>query len=128
MAHLGKTASNVTFSQHKIPNESREEREKRESILPSNTKLQDDVKRFTPTGVEFIDGSHQTFDVVIHATGNIHVLRIILFPLKIIMFERMFFLPIFGTQLINWRGKLSSVDIWISKSTISSLKIVPIYL
>lgn len=64
MSHLGNTASNVTFSQHKVANETLEEREKREKILPSNTKLQDDVKRFTPNGVEFIDGSHQTFDVV----------------------------------------------------------------
>lgn len=64
VAHLGKTASNVTFSQHKVANETVEEREKREKILPSNTKLQDDVKRFTPNGVQFIDDSHQTFDVV----------------------------------------------------------------
>lgn len=70
VAHLGKTASNVTFSQHKIPDETKEEREKRESIMPKNSKLQDDVKRFTTTGVEFIDGSHQTFDAVIYATGN----------------------------------------------------------
>lgn len=64
MSHLGKTASNVIFSQHKVANETLGEREKREKILPSNTKLQDDVKHFTPNGVEFIDGSHQTFDVV----------------------------------------------------------------
>lgn len=70
VAHLGKTASDVTFSQHKVPDESKEEREKRESIIPSNTTLQDDVKRFTATGVEFIDGSHKAFDVVIFATGE----------------------------------------------------------
>lgn len=64
MAHLGKTANKVTFSQHKVANETADEREKREKVLPSNTKLQDDVKRFTPTGVEFVDGKHQTFDVV----------------------------------------------------------------
>lgn len=70
VAHLGKTASQVTFSQHKIPNEKKEDREKRESVLPKNTKLQDDVAHFTGTGAEFIDGSHQAFDSVIFATGN----------------------------------------------------------
>lgn len=53
-----------------MPNETLEQRKKRESILPPNTELQDDVKHFTPTGAVFIDGSHQTFDVVIYATGN----------------------------------------------------------
>lgn len=71
VSHLGKTASQVTFSTHKMPHETKEEREKRESQMPSNTKLQDDVKRFTATGVEFIDGSHQTFDVIIYATGKL---------------------------------------------------------
>lgn len=69
VAHLSKTACRVTFSQHKVANETKEAREKRESILPPNTKLQDDVKRFTKTGAEFMDGTHQTFDAVIYATG-----------------------------------------------------------
>lgn len=69
--HLSKIASRLTFSQHKVSNESKEAREKRESLLPRGTKLQDDVQRFTSTGVEFIDGSHQAFDAVIFATGMI---------------------------------------------------------
>lgn len=69
VSHLGKTAGHVTFSQHKIPNEKKEDRQKREDQLPSNTKLQDEVKHFTSTGAEFIDGSHQAFDSVIFATG-----------------------------------------------------------
>lgn len=70
VAHLAKTACRVTFSQRKVANETKEAREKRESILPPNTMLQDDVKRFTKTGVEFMDGKHQTFDAVIYATGT----------------------------------------------------------
>lgn len=73
---LAKTAHRITFSQHKRSNETKEERDKRQSDLPSNVTLQDDVKRFTKTGAEFIDGSHQTFSVVLYATGadNLFVL------------------------------------------------------
>lgn len=78
VAHLSKTASQVTFSQRKIPNETKEERDKRVSLLPRNTTLQDDVKRFTAAGAEFIDGSHQTFDVVIYATGTDRLLLLVL--------------------------------------------------
>lgn len=67
---LSKTAERVTFSQHKRPNETLEEREKRQSLLPPKSTLQDNVKRFTTTGAEFIDGTHQTFTVVFFATGN----------------------------------------------------------
>lgn len=69
--HLSKIVNRLTFSQHKVSNESKEAREKWESLLPRGTKLQEDVKRFTSTGVEFIDGSHQTFDAIIFATGII---------------------------------------------------------
>lgn len=69
VVHLSKTASRVTFSQHRVPNETVEEREKRESLLPPNTTPKEDLKQYTSTGVEFIDGTHQTFDVVIYATG-----------------------------------------------------------
>lgn len=68
--HLSKTANRVTFSQHKVPNETAEERKQRASWLSPNVILQDDVKRFTPTGTEFIDGSQQTFDIVFFTTGN----------------------------------------------------------
>lgn len=66
---MSKTANRITFSQHKVPNETAEARAKRESLMPSNTKLQDNVKRFTATGAEFIDGTHETFNAVIYATG-----------------------------------------------------------
>lgn len=69
VAQLSKVANRITFSQFKRPNETKEEREKRQSLMPPKTTLQDNVKRFTPTGAEFIDGSHETFSVVIFATG-----------------------------------------------------------
>lgn len=68
--HLSKTANRITFSQHKKPNETAEERKQRQSLFSSKVTLQDNVKRFTPTGAEFIDGSHQTFNVVFYATGT----------------------------------------------------------
>lgn len=69
VAQLSKVATRITFSQFKRPNETKEEREKRQSLMPPKTTLQDNVKRFTPTGAEFIDGSYDTFSVVIFATG-----------------------------------------------------------
>lgn len=70
VSHLSKTASRITFSQHKRSDESKESFEKRQLLLPENVTLQENVKRFTSTGVEFIDGSHQTFEVVFFATGK----------------------------------------------------------
>lgn len=69
--HLSKTATRITFSQNKRQNETKEERERRQRLLPSNVLLQDNVKRFTPTGAEFIDGSIHNFSVIIYATGII---------------------------------------------------------
>lgn len=66
---LSKTAQRITFSQNKRPNETKVEHEKRQRLLPQNVLLQDNVKRFTPTGAEFNDGSHQHFSVIIFATG-----------------------------------------------------------
>ncbi|XP_031638724.1 senecionine N-oxygenase-like [Contarinia nasturtii] len=66
---LSKVATRITFSQFKRPNETKEEREHRKSLLPPKTTLQDDVKRFTTNGAEFIDGTHETFSAVIFATG-----------------------------------------------------------
>lgn len=63
-------AERITWSQHKKPNESMEALEKRKRLLPPKVTLQGDVKRFTLTGAEFSDGSHETFSVVIYATGN----------------------------------------------------------
>lgn len=68
-AHISHTAERITFSQHKVPNETKEARADRERKMPPKTTLQDNVKRFTATGAEFLDGTHQTFSVVIFATG-----------------------------------------------------------
>lgn len=66
---LSRTAERITFSQHKKPNETKEARAQREGLMPPKTTLQDNVKRFTATGAEFLDGTHETFSVVIFATG-----------------------------------------------------------
>lgn len=69
--HLSKTASHITFSQHKVNGESKESFERRQRLLPDNVTLQENVKRFYSNGAEFIDGSCQSFEVVFFATGNI---------------------------------------------------------
>lgn len=63
-------AERITWSQHKKPNESMEALEKRKKLLPPNVTLRWDVKHFTLTGAEFTDGLHETFSIVIYATGN----------------------------------------------------------
>lgn len=70
VAHCSKTADRITWSQHKIPNESMENLERRRILLPPKVTLQENVKRFTLTGAKFLDGSHQTFSIVIFATGR----------------------------------------------------------
>lgn len=70
VAHCSNTADRITWCQHKKPNESMEALERRKSLLPPKVTLQDDVKRLTSTGAEFLDGTHQTFSVVIFATGR----------------------------------------------------------
>lgn len=67
--HLSKIARRVTLSQHKIPNQTKEEREKQAKLLPPNCTLQDDVECLTLMGAKFIDGSHSTFDAIIYTTG-----------------------------------------------------------
>lgn len=69
VAAISKTAKRVTFSQHKRPNESPETLQRRKSMAPQNVTLQENVNRFTDTGAEFVDGTHQTFSVVFYATG-----------------------------------------------------------
>lgn len=63
--HLSKTAHRITLSQHKIRNNS----EEAHKLLLKNVEIQNDVKQFTANGVEFADGSQQSFDAVIYATG-----------------------------------------------------------
>lgn len=69
--HLSKTASRITFSQHKINGETKDSFERRQRLLPDNVTLQENVRRFYPNGAEFIDGSYQSFEVVFFATGNL---------------------------------------------------------
>lgn len=66
---LAKTASRITLSQRIKPNETAEEREKYQQLLPNIVTLQDEVKRFTRFGAEFADGTQNNFTVVIFATG-----------------------------------------------------------
>lgn len=68
--HLSKKANRITFSQNKRQNETKEEHDRRQCLLLRNVLLQDNVKRLTPTGAEFIDGSNQNFSTIIFATGN----------------------------------------------------------
>lgn len=70
MIHISKVAKHVTLSRNKPKHETPEERLQRESALPPRTVLQDNVKRFTANGVEFIDGTSQSFSSVIFATGE----------------------------------------------------------
>lgn len=70
VALLSNVASRVTSSQHRRVNETKEEHDKRRSLLPPHTILKENVKRFTPTGAEFIDGTHQAFSLIIFATGK----------------------------------------------------------
>lgn len=74
VAHVSKTAERITWSQNERPNETKEAREKRKSLLPRTVTLQDNVKRFSETGAEFLDGTHETFTVVFFATGNQNLL------------------------------------------------------
>ncbi len=68
--HLSRTASRITFSQHKRSGESKESFEQRQGLLPENVTLQENVKRLVTNGAEFIDGSIQTFEVIFFATGK----------------------------------------------------------
>lgn len=38
-------------------------------MAPANVTLQENVKRLTETGAEFIDGTHQTFSTIVYGTG-----------------------------------------------------------
>lgn len=69
VAAIAKTAKRVTASQHKRPNETADAFAKRKSMAPANVTLQENVKRFTETGAEFIDGTHQTFSTILYGTG-----------------------------------------------------------
>lgn len=67
---LSKIAKQVTLSQKKPAHETKVERDKRENSLPPKTILRDNIKKFTPGGAVFVDGTEQKFTAVIYATGN----------------------------------------------------------
>lgn len=69
MGAIAKFADRVTSSQHKRPHETPDELAKRKSLVEANVTLQEDVKRLTETGAEFIDGTHQTFSTIVYGTG-----------------------------------------------------------
>lgn len=63
-------AERITWSQRNISNISKKVLENRKNLILPNGSIQGDVKRFTVTGAEFSDESHETFSVIIFATGN----------------------------------------------------------
>lgn len=71
MVHqLTKYAKQVTLSDHKRPNETAEERQKRQKLYGQTVLLKDDVHELIPNGVLYKDGTHQDFDVIIYAIGE----------------------------------------------------------
>lgn len=66
---LSETSERISFSQKKRANDPDKIPEKSQSVLASNCVLRDVVKRFTLTGAEFVDGTHETYTTVIWATG-----------------------------------------------------------
>lgn len=67
MLQLRDVANRVTISRKK-PIHLAEDEEQMD--LPPKTILKDSVKRFTSDGVEFMDGSWQSFTTIIYATGE----------------------------------------------------------
>lgn len=67
MLQLQNTANRITLSRKKPLNTAENEPQ---TVLPPKTILKDTVKRFTSDGVEFIDGSRQSFTTIIYATGK----------------------------------------------------------
>lgn len=70
MLQLQNVANRITVSRrkpfHVAENVPLEQQQK---VLPLKTILKDTVKRFTIDGVEFIDGTRQSFTTIIYATG-----------------------------------------------------------
>lgn len=66
--HLSQTSEHISFSQRNV-GDSDEALKKSQSALAANCVVRDVVKRFTLTGAEFVDGTHETFTTVIWATG-----------------------------------------------------------
>lgn len=58
---ISRVADRVTLSHHL--------KEPPKTVFPSNVTQKPDIKRFTENGVEFTDGTHQTFTLVFYCTG-----------------------------------------------------------
>lgn len=71
MLQLQNVANRVTISRKKPMNATEDEPlEQQQTVLPPNTTLKGSVERFTSDGVEFMDGSWQSFTTIIYATGE----------------------------------------------------------
>lgn len=67
---LSRVANRVTLSQNKYSHVKEEVHRKHPNSFPPKITLKHNVKRFTADGAEFIDGTKQTFSLVIYATGK----------------------------------------------------------
>lgn len=66
---LTNVAKHVSLSRKHSSNATENESEKQKNALP-NVILKGRVKRFTPNGAEFTDGTYQNFSSIIYATGE----------------------------------------------------------
>lgn len=67
---LSAVAKSVSISRKRsLENVTKDELDQQKNRLP-NVIFRDSVKRFTANGVEFTDGTHQTFSTIIYATGE----------------------------------------------------------
>lgn len=63
-------AKSVSLSQRKpLANATKDELDQQKNALPKAI-FKGSIKRFTVDGVEFSDGTHQTFSSIIYATGE----------------------------------------------------------
>lgn len=70
---ISKTARHVTLSVRKARTATVEALavEQRQNELKNKISIKNEVLRFTPTGAVFVDGTNETFDTVIFATGMV---------------------------------------------------------
>lgn len=70
---LASTANRATLSMRRSPRMSKRSYERRKNGLPATIQFKEEIKRFTQSGAEFSDGSHQSYSVIIFATGYDYV-------------------------------------------------------
>lgn len=66
---LVNVANRITLSRKMKSNETEKDVQNQQKLLPPGVFLKGIVKRITAAGAEFIDGTHETFTVIIYATG-----------------------------------------------------------